>query len=189
MPIIAQTDGLRGEFEVRSVRILPQDFDGLLLALSHVMDAKSARPSVSRPWRHGTRRMRGIMFGAGVISLLLTACAIPRDTRTPAEKDRDAEIWTHALSLKVAIARTQLEECERLGVVSERYYEDVPSDPMKRTGRMPWPEHMLRFKTAQLGGNAALMKTPVAKWKQDELVQSRVLGEALRCAQPTIATR
>ena len=38
--------------------------------------------------------------------------------------------------------------------MSERYYEDVPPDPMKRTEKMPWPEHMLRFKTAQLGGNA-----------------------------------
>jgi hypothetical protein len=48
---------------------------------------------------------------------------------------------------------------------------------------------MLRFKTAQLGGNAALMNTPVEEWKQDQLVQSRVLGEAWRCLQPTIATR
>jgi hypothetical protein len=113
---------------------------------------------------------------------------VPVDS-AQAEKDRDSEIWTQALSLQVAVAESQLAKCERLGVVSESYYEDVPSDPMKRTARMPWPEHMLRFKTAQLGGNAALMKTPVDKWKQDELVQSRVLGEALRCTQPTIATR
>jgi hypothetical protein len=33
------------------------------------------------------------------------------------------------------------------------------------------------------------MNTPIEKWKQDELVQSRVLGEALRCDQTTIATR
>jgi hypothetical protein len=131
------------------------------------------------------------MVGAGIVSLLLTACAINRDTRTQAEKDRDAEIWTHALSLPVVTmnARDQLIECKRLGVVSERYYEDVPSDPMKRTAKMAWPEHMLRFKTVQLGGNAALMNTPVDKWKPDELVQSRVLGEAWRCHQPTIATR
>jgi hypothetical protein len=144
------------------------------------MDAKS---------RHGTRRKRGIVVGAGIVSLLLTACAIPRDTRTQAEKDRDGELWTHALSLPVVIARDQLAECKNLGVVSERYYEDVPPDPMKRTAKMPWPEHMLRFKTAQLGGNAALMNTPIHKWKPDELVQSRVLGEAWRCTQPTIATR
>jgi hypothetical protein len=131
------------------------------------------------------------MFGAGIVSLLLTACAIPRDTRTQTEKDLDAEIWTHALSLPVVNmnARDQLAECKRLGVVSERYYEDVPSDPMKRTANMPWPEHMLRFKTVQLGGNAVLMKTPVDRWKQDQLVQSRVLGEAWSCHQPTIATR
>jgi len=133
--------------------------------------------------------MRGILVGTGVLSLLLTACAINRDTRTQAEKDHDAELWTHALSLPVVIARDQLAECTRLGVVSERYYEDVPADPMKRTAKMPWPEHMLRFKTAQLGGNAARINPQIDKWKQDDLVQSRVLGEALRCHQPTIATR
>ena len=65
------------------------DFDGLLLALSPVMDAKSARPHVGR---HSARRLRGILVGTGVVSLLLTACAINRDTRTEAEKDRDAAI-------------------------------------------------------------------------------------------------
>jgi hypothetical protein len=133
--------------------------------------------------------MRRILFGSGILCLLLTACAINRDTRTQTEKDRDAELWTHALSLPVVIARDQLAECTRLGVVSERYYEDVPPDPMKRTARMPWPEHMLRFKTVQLGGNAARMNPQIDKWKQDDLVQSRVLGEALRCHQPTLATR
>ena len=148
---------------------------------SHVsMDAKSG---------HGNRRMKGILIGTGILSLLLTACAMNRDTRTEAEKDRDAELWTHALSLPVVIARDQVADCKSLGVVSERYYEDVPPDPMKRTAKMPWPEHMLRFKTVQLGGNAALMNTPIHKWKPDELVQSRVLGEAWRCHQPTIATR
>ena len=144
------------------------------------MDAKSG---------HGTRRMRGILVATGILSLLLSACAINRDTRTQAEKDRDAELWTHALSLPVVVARDQLSECTRLGVVSERYYEDVPPDPMKRTAKMPWPEHMLRFKTVQLGGNAAVMNTSIHKWKPDELVQTRVLGEAWRCLQPTIATR
>ena len=133
--------------------------------------------------------MRRILFGAGILCLLLTACAMNRDTRTQVEKDRDAEIWTHALSLPVVVAQDQLAECKTLGVVSERYYEDVPSDPMKRTTKMPWPEHMLRFKTVQLGGNAALMNPQIDKWKQDDLVQSRVLGEALHCHQPTIATR
>ena len=133
--------------------------------------------------------MRAIMIGAGVVAFLLTACATNRDTRTQAEKDRDAELWTHALSLPVVVAQDQLADCTRLGVVSERYYEDVPPDPMKRTAKMPWPEHMLRFKTVQLGGNAALMNTPIHKWKPDDLVQSRVLGEAWRCHQPTIATR
>lgn len=148
------------------------------------------RPSVSRNWRHGTRRMRGILVGTGVLSLLLiAACAINRDTRTQAEKDRDAELWTHALSLPVVIARDQLSDCKSLGVVSERYYEDVPSDPMKRTEKIPWPEHMLRFKTAQLGGNAARINPQIDKWKPDDLVQSRALGEALRCHQPTVATR
>ena len=129
------------------------------------------------------------MAGAGIVALLLTACAMNRDTRTQAEKDRDAETWTHALSLPIVIARDQVADCKSLGVVSERYYEDVPSDPMKRTEKMPWPEHMLRFKTAQLGGNAARINPRIDKWKQDDLVQSRVLGEALRCHQPAIATR
>src|SRR5258706_5228564 len=139
--------------------------------------------------RHEPVRMKGVLIGTGLVAVLLVACAINRDTRTQAEKDRDAETWTHALSLPVVIARVQVADCKSLGVVSERYYEDVPSDPMKRTEKMPWPEHMLRFKTAQLGGNAALINTPIHKWKPDELVQSRVLGEALRCHQPAIATR
>ena len=153
------------------------------------MDAKSTRPCVSRCRRQRTRRLTRILAGAGIAALLLTACAVNRDTRTQAEKDRDAELWTHALSLPVVIARDQVADCKSLGVVSERYYEDVPSDPMKRTEKMPWPEHMLRFKTAQLGGNAARINPQIDKWKQDDLVQSRVLGEALRCHQPTLATR
>jgi hypothetical protein len=146
------------------------------------MDAKSGQ---------GNRRTGGILIGIGILWLLLTACAMNRDTRTQAEKDRDAELWTHALSLPVVIARDQLEDCKSLGVVSERYYEDVPPDPMKRTTKMPWPEHMLRFKTVELGGNAARINPRIDKWKQDDLVlvQSRVLGEALRCHQPTLATR
>jgi hypothetical protein len=165
-----------------------------LLSHSSVMDAKSARRCVSlnahdRFRRHGTRRLRGILVSAAIVSLSLTACAIPRDSRTQAEKDRDAEIWTQALSMQVVNSRNQLTECKELGVVTEQYFEDVPSDPMKRSAGMAWPEHMLRFKTAQLGGNAALMNTPIDRWKQDDLVQSRVLGEAWSCHQPTIATR
>jgi hypothetical protein len=158
------------------------------------MDAKSGRPCVrlnaDEPWRHGTRRVRRIVVRAAAVSLslLLTACVIPRDSRTQAEKDRDAEIWTQALSLQVVIARNQLTECTRLEVVSERYFEDVPSDPMRRSAGMAWPEHMLRFKTAQLGGNAALMNSAIEKWKQDQLVQSRVLGEAWHCRQPDLTT-
>jgi hypothetical protein len=135
--------------------------------------------------------VRRILVGAATVSLLLTACSIPHDSRTQSEKDRDAEIWTEALSVQVVIAPNRLTECKRLGVVSEQYYEDVPSDPMKRSVRMTWPERMLRFKTARLGGNAALMNSTIEKWKQDQLFQSRVLGEAWRCSQPasTIAIR
>jgi hypothetical protein len=132
--------------------------------------------------------VRRIIVSAAIFSLLLTACVTPRDSRTQAEKDRDVEIWTHALSLQLVIARNQLTECKRLGVVSERYFEDVPSDPMKRSAGIAWPEYMLRFKTAQLGGNAALMNSAIEKWKQDQLVQSRVLGEAWRCRQPALTT-
>ena len=167
-----------------------------LLPPLSVMDAKSVRHCATLNaregcWRRGTRRARGILVGAATVSLLLTACAIPRYSRTQAEKDRDAEIWTQALSLQVVIAPDRLTECKPLGVVSEQYYENVPSDPMKRSVRMAWPERMLRFKTAHLGGNAALMNSAIEKWKQDQLVQSRVLGEALRCSQraSTIATR
>ena len=154
------------------------------------MDTRSVRRRESRCWKPGTGRTRRLLVGAGIASLLLTACAIaPRDTRTLAEKNRDAELWTHALSLPVVIAQDQLADCKSLGVVSERYYEDVPPDPMKRTEKMPWPEHMLRFKTAQLGGNAARINPRIDKWKPDDLVQSRALGEALRCHQPTLAIR
>ena len=165
-----------------------------LLSPSIVMDVKSARRCVSpnahdRCRRHGTRHLKGILVSAAIVSLSLAACAIPRDSRTQAEKDRDAEIWTHALSLQVVNARNQLTECKRLSVVTEQYFEDVPSDPMKRPAGMAWPEYMLRFKTAQIGGDAAVMNSPIEKWKRDELVQSRVLGEAWRCRQsaPTIA--
>ena len=131
------------------------------------------------------------MVSVATVSLLLTACVIPRDSRTQAEKDRDAEIWTQALSVQVVITPNQLTECKQLGVVSEQYFEDVPSDPMKRSIGMAWPERMLRFKTAQLGGNAALMNSAIKRWEQEQLVQSRVLGEAWRCGQPasTSATR
>ena len=141
--------------------------------------------------RRRTRRVRRIMVSAATVSLLLTACVTPRDSRTQAEKDRDAEIWTQALSMQVVMAPNQLTECKRLGVVSEQYFEDVPSDPMKRSVGMAWPERMLRFKTAQLGGNAALMNSTIKRWEQEQLVQSRVLGEAWRCGQPasTNATR
>lgn len=167
-----------------------------LLPPSSVMDAKSARHCVTLNaqegcCRRGTGPVRRIMVSAAIVSLLLTACVTPRDSRTQAEKDRDAEIWTQALSMPVVVAPNQLTECKRLGVVSEQYFEDVPSDPMKRSAGMAWPERMLRFKTAQLGGNAALMNSAIEKWKLDQLVQSRVLGEAWRCRQPasTIATR
>jgi hypothetical protein len=152
------------------------------------MDATSARPCLRLNAYDGTRRVRRVVVGAAAVSLLLTACVIPRDSRTQNEKDRDAEIWTEALSLQVVIARDQLTECTRLEVVSEAYFEDVPSDPMKRSTGMAWPEHMLRFKTAQLGGNAALMNSTIEKWKRDQLVQSRVLGEAWRCRQPALRT-
>ena len=124
----------------------------------------------------------------GLLALSLAGCVASRDLRTQAERDRDAEIWTRAHSLRVSIARNQLEGCTQLGVVSEHYYEDVPSDPMKRPVGVAWPEHVLRFKTAQLGGNAALMSAAIEKWKQDQLNQSRVLGEAYLCRQPTSTT-
>jgi hypothetical protein len=50
-----------------------------------------------------------------------------------------------------------------------------------------WPEYILRFKTAQLGGDAALVCPPIKKWS-GELNESRVLGEAYLCGQPVLKT-
>src|SRR6185295_9135276 len=86
----ARAHGSRDEFGIDSIRILPQEISLARFLRSHVsMDAKSG---------HGNRRTGGILIGIGILSLLLTACAMNRDTRTQAEKDRDAELWTHALS-------------------------------------------------------------------------------------------
>lgn len=163
----------------------------LLSLFAGIMEARrkervSSRGRRSRGQR--IRRLRPILVGAAAISLLLTACATNRDTRTQDQKERDAEIWTRAHSLRVASAQGQLTGCSQLGVVSERYYEDVPPDPVKKTERMAWPEHVLRFKTAQLGGNAALISPVIERWKQDELHQSRVLGQAYLCRQPASTT-
>lgn len=121
------------------------------------------------------------------VSLLLTGCALSRDTRTQPDLDRDAEIWTRAHGLQLAVSPDQLKECSSLGVVSERYYEGPPGDPVKRPMDAAWPEYVLRFKTAQLGGNAALASAPIKKWT-GQLNESRVLGEAYLCGEPTLTT-
>jgi hypothetical protein len=122
---------------------------------------------------------------AAVVAFLLTGCATHRDLRTQTELDRDTEIWTRAHGLRVG--PIQLEDCSSLGVVSERYYYGPPSDPEKRPMGAAWPEYILRFKTAQLGGNAALLSPTIQKWS-GELNESRVLGEAYLCGQPPLTT-
>src|ERR1700693_1874971 len=99
-----------------------------------------------------------------VAALLLTGCVTYRDPRTQTELARDADIWTQAHDLRVVISPDQLKECSSLGVVSERYYDGPPADPAKRPMGAAWPEYILRFKTAQLGGNAALASAPIKKW-------------------------
>jgi hypothetical protein len=121
------------------------------------------------------------------VALLLTGCATYPDPRTQTELDRDAEIWTRAYGLRVTISTDQLKDCSSLGMVSERYYEGPPGDPVKRPMGAAWPEYILRFKTAQLGGNAALVSPAIKKWT-GELDQSRVLGEAYLCDQPALTT-
>ena len=130
--------------------------------------------------------MERILF-AVVVSLLITGCITYRETRTQTDLDRDAEIWTRAHGLRVAMSTDQLKECSSLGVVSERYYEGPPGDPAKRPMGAAWPEYLLRFKTAQLGGNAALASAPIKEWT-GQLNERRVLGEAYLCGEPAVTT-
>lgn len=125
---------------------------------------------------------------AAVVALLLTGCFTYRDLRSQPERDRDAEIWTRAHGLRVAMRPDQLKGCSSLGIVSERYYEGPPGDPVKRPMGAPWAEYLLRFKTAQLGGNAALASSTIKKWTDQPLNESRVLGEAYLCGQPAVVT-
>lgn len=126
---------------------------------------------------------------AAVVALLLSGCVTYRDPRTQPELDRDAEIWTRAHGLRVAISPDQLKDCSSLGVVSEHYYEGPPGDPAKRPMGAAWPEYILRFKTAQLGGDAALANPHIKKWTGEfNLHESRVLGEAYLCGEPVLTT-
>jgi hypothetical protein len=127
------------------------------------------------------------MILAVVVALLLTGCVAHRDLRTQTELDRDAEIWTRAHGLRVTVSPDQLRDCSSLGVVREQYYEGPPGDPLNRPMGAAWPEYILRFKTAQLGGNAALVCPPIKKWS-GELNELRVLGEAYLCGEPVLRT-
>jgi hypothetical protein len=131
--------------------------------------------------------MKRTILAAGV-AFLLTGCATQRDHRPQAELDRDAEIWTQAHGLRVALSPDQLTHCSSLGVVSEHYFEAPPGDPVKRPMGAAWPEYILRFKTAQLGGDTAVANTHIKKWTGElNLQESRVLGEAFLCRQPALA--
>lgn len=120
---------------------------------------------------------------APVAVLLLTSCAAHRDLRTQSELDRDVEIWTRAHCVRVTTAPGQIDGCSSLGVVNDHYYEGPAVDPMKRPMGGTWAEYMLRFKTAQRGGDVAVMNSVIDKWT-GRLEQSRVLGEAYLCDRP-----
>jgi hypothetical protein len=124
---------------------------------------------------------------AAVVPLLLIGCVAHRDIRTQTELDRDSEIWTRAHGVRVAVSPDQLKDCSPLGVVSERSYDGPPGDPAKRPMGAAWPEYVLKFKTAQLGGNAALVCAPIKKWS-GQLNERRVLGEAYLCGEPVLTT-
>ena len=115
---------------------------------------------------------------ATAVALLLTGCVTHPELRTQTELDRDGEIWTRAHGLRIAITPEQFKDCSSLGVVSELYYDGPPGDPAKRPMGAAWPEYILRFKTAQLGGNAALLSSPITRWT-GPLNDRRVLGEAV----------
>jgi hypothetical protein len=124
---------------------------------------------------------------ASIVPLLLTACVAHRDLRSETELERDTEIWTRAHLVQVVKSPDQLLDCSRLGVVSERYCDSPAGDPAKRPMGAAWPEYVLKFRTAELGGDAALVCVPVRKWKGD-LSESRVLGEAYLCGEPALMT-
>jgi hypothetical protein len=124
---------------------------------------------------------------ATVVPLLLTGCVTHRELRTQTELDRDGEIWTRAHHVRVATSPDQLLGCSPLGVVSERSYDGPPGDPERRPMDAVWPEYILKFRTAQLGGNTALLCAPIKKWT-GQLVERRVLGEAYLCGEPALTT-
>jgi hypothetical protein len=130
--------------------------------------------------------MKGIILGM-VAALLLTGCVTHRDLRTQTELDRDTEIWARAHGVRVVLSSERLKDCSPLGVVSERFYDGPPGDPAKRPMGAAWPEYILRFKTAQLGGNAALICAPIKKWS-GQFSEWRVLGEAYLCGEPALIT-
>jgi hypothetical protein len=120
-----------------------------------------------------------------VASILTVACATSRDLRTPAELERDAETWTRADELRVVTRPESLYGCKSLGVVTEHYFDGPPADPLKRPTSKSWTESVLRYKTAELGGDAAYLCPTIRKWSAN-LNESRVLGEAYRCAESPV---
>lgn len=147
---------------------------------------KRFKPSRSSRRVGQKRAVRSSIAFAATLALALTACTSSRDTRTPAERDRDAETWTRARELRVTTGIEQVQGCTSLGVISERYFEEPPTDPFERPVVRSWPEHVLRYKTARLGGDTADRCPTIRTWS-GELNESRVLGEAYHCAPPTVA--
>src|SRR5215831_20990142 len=119
-------------------------------------------------------------------SVLSVACAAARDSRTSAELNRDAEIWTRAGELRVVTGAEKLSGCKSLGVVTEHYFDGPPADPLKRPPARNWAENVLRYKTAELGGDAAYLCPSIREWSGN-LNESRVLGEAYRCDESLVA--
>ena len=157
-----------------------------LLPLGCVMANGKRDPAKQRT--HRVRRLHWLALiaaGATIALLSLPSCAA-RDPRTPAERQRDSAIWSRAHALTVYVASGPTRDCKSLGVVSEHYYDDVPPDNGARPRHMSWPEYVLRFRAAELGANAAVIKVAVARWQLDRLDQSRDLGEAFLCRDPTL---
>jgi len=116
-------------------------------------------------------------------SVLTLACAVTPDPRTPAELNHDAEIWARAGELRVVTGPERISGCKSLGLVTEHYFDGPPGDPLKRPPAPNWAENVLRFRTAELGGDAAYLCPSIREWSGN-LNESRVLGESYRCGAP-----
>ncbi|SRR6266496_474251 len=98
-----------------------------------------------------------------LVAAFFIGCATYQDSRSQAEKDRDAEIWQKAEGVRLTLSSDQVRGCRSLGIVNEGWPEGLPTNPtgnpISRPGEA-WERTVLRFKTAQMGGNAAVVLSP-----------------------------